>query len=169
MDPVVVDEPDPDWPAQFAALAAPIRAAVDDLGAVVEHVGSTAVPGLAAKPVIDLDVVVWSADVVPAAIARLQALGYAHAGDLGITGREAFDWPPDVARHHLYLVVAGSTPHRDHVDFRDALLADPVAAAEYAALKRRLAAEHRNDRDAYVVGKTTFVRGVLARARSAHD
>jgi GrpB-like predicted nucleotidyltransferase (UPF0157 family) len=159
-----VGEYDPSWPALFEALAAPVREAVDDLGAGVEHVGSTAVPGLAAKPVIDIDVVVPSPDDVPGAIERLGALGYVHEGDTGIAGREAFLWPPGAVRHHLYVVVAGSAPHLDHVRFRDHLRAHPEAAAEYAALKRNLALAHRADRDAYTDAKAGFVAAVLTRA-----
>jgi GrpB-like predicted nucleotidyltransferase (UPF0157 family) len=157
-------EYDPAWPAVFEALAAPVRDAVDNLGAEVEHVGSTAVPGLAAKPVIDMDVVVASPDDVPAAIELLSALGYVHEGDEGISGREAFRWPPGAARHHLYVVVAGSAPHLDHIRFRDHLRADPEAAAEYAALKRELALRHRADRDAYTDAKADYVATVLTRA-----
>ena len=157
-------EYDPAWPEVFEALAAPVRDAVDDLGAEVEHVGSTAVPGLAAKPVIDMDVVVSSPDDVPEAIERLSALGYVHEGDEGIAGRAAFLWPPGAVRHHLYVVVAGSAPHADHVRFRDHLRAHPEAAAEYAALKRELALGHRADRDAYTEAKAGFVAMVLTRA-----
>jgi GrpB-like predicted nucleotidyltransferase (UPF0157 family) len=155
---------DPAWPAVFEALAAPVRDAVDDLGADVEHVGSTAVPGLAAKPVIDIDVVVRSPDDVPAAIERLGALGYVHEGDGGVAAREVFLWPPGSVRHHLYVVVAGSAPHVDHIRFRDHLRAHPEAAAEYAALKRELAREHRTDRDAYTDAKAGFVAAALTRA-----
>lgn len=155
---------DPAWPAVFEALAAPVRDAVDDLGADVEHVGSTAVPGLAAKPVIDIDVVVRSPDDVPAAIEQLGALGYVHERDGGSAGREAFRWPPGSVRHHLYVVVAGSAPHVDHIRFRDHLRAHPEAAAEYAALKRELAREHRTDRDAYTDAKAGFVAAALTRA-----
>jgi GrpB-like predicted nucleotidyltransferase (UPF0157 family) len=159
-----VVEYDPAWPAVFEELAAPVRDAVDDLGADVEHVGSTAVPGLAAKPVIDIDVVVRSPDDVPEAIERLRRLGYVHEGDQGISGRAAFLWPPGAARHHLYVVVAGSPPHLDHVRFRDYLCAHPEAAAEYAALKRELAVTHRAHRDAYTDAKAEFVAATLSRA-----
>jgi GrpB-like predicted nucleotidyltransferase (UPF0157 family) len=78
---------------------------VADLDAQVEHVGSTSVPGLAAKPIIDVDVVVASADDVPAAIERLRSRGYVYQGDKGIKGREAFLWPRGARPHHLYVVV----------------------------------------------------------------
>ena len=155
---------DPAWPAVFEALAAPVREAVADLGAEVEHVGSTSVPGLAAKPVIDMDVVVHSPDGVPEAIERLGVLGYVREGDMGIAGREAFLWPAGAVRHHLYVVVAGSRQHLDHIRFRDHLRAHPQVAAEYAALKRELAHRHGADRNAYADAKAGFVAAALSRA-----
>ena len=159
---VEVVEPDPGWPALFERLATPLRAALSDLEAEVEHVGSTAVPGLAAKPVVDLDIVVQDATDVPAAVERLRALGYLDEGELGIPGRIAFRWPADAPRHHLYVVVAGSTPHLDHVRFRDRLRDEPQLAREYGKLKQRLAGRHRDDRAAFAAGKDAFVEAALA-------
>jgi GrpB-like predicted nucleotidyltransferase (UPF0157 family) len=164
--PVVVADYDAEWPAGFERLAAPVREAVADLGAHVEHVGSTSVPGLAAKPIIDIDVVVGSADDVPAVIERLRAHGYVYQGDKGIRGREAFMWPAGAAPHHLYVVVDGNQPHRDHIDFRDELRRRPDVARAYAALKTDLAARHRDDRPAYQEAKAEFIDGVLRAARS---
>lgn len=157
---------DESWPALFEQLAQPLRRALAGLDADVEHVGSTAVPGLAAKPVIDVDVVVRSPEDVPAAIERLRALGYVRQGDEGIPGREAFLWPPDTSRHHLYVVVGGSPPHRDHLDVRDWLRAHPDDALAYGTLKRALAAVHRDDRPGYGEAKAEFVGDLLRRARS---
>jgi GrpB-like predicted nucleotidyltransferase (UPF0157 family) len=119
------------------------------------------VPGLAAKPVIDIDVVVSSADHVPVAIERLRELGYVYQGDKGITGREAFLWPAGAPVHHLYVVVEGGDPHTNHIRFRDRLRRDPRMAAEYAALKRGLADEHDADRLGYTEAKTAFVERTL--------
>lgn len=164
--PVSVVEYDPSWPARFAALAARAAAALARLPEVparVEHVGSTAVPGLPAKPVIDLDVVVAPGDV-PRAIARLTTLGYVHEGDKGLPGREAFRWPAGEPRHHLYLCTADAPAYRDHVLFRDHLRAHPEVAAAYAALKRVLAARHADDRDAYQAAKSAFIAAVTRQA-----
>jgi GrpB-like predicted nucleotidyltransferase (UPF0157 family) len=139
----------------------PDRAALASRALAVEHIGSTAVPGLAAKPIVDLDVVVGSAEDVPAAIERLRELGYVYQGDEGIPGREAFLWPPGATPHHLYVVVAGSEPLREHLAFRDHLREHPDVAHEYGSLKRRLAAEYRDDRLGYTEAKSAFVRGVL--------
>jgi len=161
--PIVVADYDEEWPALFEQLARPIREAVADLGAEIEHIGSTSVPGLAAKPVIDIDVVVRSADDVPVAIERLRSLGYVYQGDKGIRGREAFLWPPDARQHHLYVVVAGSRPHAEHIRFRDYLWEHPDVAQEYAELKTDLAEQHRDDGLGYTDAKSEFVAAVLRR------
>jgi GrpB-like predicted nucleotidyltransferase (UPF0157 family) len=162
--PIVIADPDPGWPALFERLAGPVREAVADLHARVEHVGSTSVPGLAAKPIIDMDVVVASPADVPGAIERLRRLGYVPQGDKGIAGREAFLWPRGLPVHHLYIVVDGSRPHTDHTRFRDRLRAHPEVAREYAALKRDLARRHGADRIAYTDAKTAFIAATLRAA-----
>lgn len=159
--PVVIVDYDSDWPELFRKLAAPVRQALGDLALAVEHVGSTAVPGLAAKPVIDIDVVVSSTDDVPEAIERLREFGYIHQGDKGITGREAFMWPQGAPPHHLYIVVAGNKPHLDHLQFRDYLREHSDVAAEYGSLKKQLADRHGDDRVAYTAAKTEFIARAL--------
>jgi GrpB-like predicted nucleotidyltransferase (UPF0157 family) len=163
--PIEITEYDAAWPMLFEEIAVPLRRSLADLGVKVEHVGSTAVPGLAAKPVIDIDVVVHAPDDVLRAIERLRTLGYVYQGNKGIAGREAFLWPSDAVRHHLYVVVACSRPHADHVDFRDYLRQHPDIAAQYAALKRRLAKDYRDDQQGYTNAKSEFVAGVLEEAR----
>jgi GrpB-like predicted nucleotidyltransferase (UPF0157 family) len=160
--PTVIHEYDLTWPERFAALAARVETALGDIMLRAEHVGSTAVPGLAAKPIIDLDVVIAQASF-PEATRRLGRLGYVHEGDLGITGREAFRWPPDCERHHLYVVAEESAELGRHLAFRDALRADPVLRDKYAALKRSLAAQHPHDIKAYTEGKTAFIKATLKR------
>jgi GrpB-like predicted nucleotidyltransferase (UPF0157 family)/predicted kinase len=164
--PVVISDYDNDWPTLFGQIAEPVRQALDDIVDAIEHIGSTAVPGLAAKPIIDIDVVVRSVADVPVAIARLRKLGYVYQGDKGIAGREAFTWPPHAPRHHLYVVVAGSKPHADHVRFRDYLRRQPEIAREYAELKKALANQHTDDRERYTEAKAEFISRVLAAARA---
>src|SRR3974390_1457583 len=118
-EPVIIVKYDPGWPSLFEELRAPVLAALGDLVVTVEHVGSTAVPGLAAKPIIDMDVVVPTVSEIPEAIVRLAALGYIHRGDLGIPGREAFTAPADKPRHHLYVCSPDSSELRRHLSFRD--------------------------------------------------
>jgi len=163
---VVVDY-DERWPSAFEAVRSHLWPAVESIAVRIEHVGSTAVPGLAAKPVIDVDVVLSDEAAVPRAVAALEALGHQHLGDLGIRGREAFSPVPGLPEHHLYIVVLDSPPHRDHVDLRDHLRSHPDQARRYAAEKQRLAPLLATDRDAYVNGKAWLVRELLAQARSA--
>jgi GrpB-like predicted nucleotidyltransferase (UPF0157 family) len=163
--PAMVVAYDPRWPGLFGQLRDRVDAALAGVAHVTEHVGSTAVPGLDAKPVIDLDVVVPDDAAVHAAIRALTARGWQHQGNLGITGREAFLPPVDAVYHHLYAVVAGSQPHRDHIDLRDFLRTHPVQAARYSSLKRQLAALLRTDRSAYGDGKAEMISDLLRQAR----
>lgn len=162
--PVIVVDYDPQWPALFAALRARIGSALGDLAAAIEHVGSTAVPGLAAKPVIDIDVLLSSSGGLPEAVGRLAALGYLHQGDLGVAGREAFRQPADQPAHHLYVCAPGGQEFRRHIAFRDYLRSHPESARAYAELKRNLARLCRDDRGEYVSGKGEFVNETLRRA-----
>jgi GrpB-like predicted nucleotidyltransferase (UPF0157 family) len=163
--PAAVVDYDPRWPLWYAEIRQRLEPYLIDVPHVFEHVGSTAVPGLAAKPIIDVDIVVPSADLVPAAISRLEAAGYRHEGDQGIVGREAFSLPADAVHyHHLYVVVDGNKAHRDHVLLRDHLRADATDRERYAVRKRELAHLLTTDRDAYVSGKSALVQEMIARA-----
>jgi GrpB-like predicted nucleotidyltransferase (UPF0157 family) len=125
----------------------------------IEHVGSTSVPGLCAKAILDIDAIV-TRNHVPEAIARLAAIGYVHQGDLGVPDREAFAHDRAVA-HNLYVCVAGTSNVRNHFALRDALRADPQLAREYCELKRALAARFPNDIDSYIAGKSAFIMKIL--------
>lgn len=162
--PVVIVDYDPAWPEAFQALRQQLAAVLGNLALTIEHVGSTAVPGLAAKPIIDLDVVVRSIADVPAAIERLAPLGYVHQGDLGIPGREAFRTPPNALPHHLYIVPAGNLAYRRHILFRDYLRRHPDEANAYAEFKRAAAERFRGDRSAYTTAKDGIVESMLRRA-----
>jgi GrpB-like predicted nucleotidyltransferase (UPF0157 family) len=159
-DAVAVVDYDSAWPDRFAALEGRIRPLLEGICLRVEHIGSTAVPGLAAKPIIDLDVVVQHASAAEA-IRRLATIGYDHEGDLGIPGREAFRSPAGEPRHHLYVLEEGSAELRRHIDFRNALRADPTLRDQYAALKRSLARQHRHDRAVYTDAKSAFITAAL--------
>jgi GrpB-like predicted nucleotidyltransferase (UPF0157 family) len=161
---IIVTEYDPGWPAAFEALRARAAGVLGELAVAIEHVGSTSVPGLAAKPIIDIDVVVRSPDEIPAAIEALATIGYSHLGDLGIAGREAFRQPPGPPEHHLYVCPLGGRELPRHLAFRDYLRAHPEAADVYAALKRAAALRFSNDIDGYVAAKTEFIEGILSRA-----
>ncbi|MCA9310187.1 MAG: GrpB family protein [Phycisphaerales bacterium] len=165
---IVVAEHDPGWAVRFAEIRAGLGPALAGREARVEHVGSTSVPGLAAKPIIDISVIVPDADGMHAALSGLSALGYEHIGDLGITGREALRATGGVAagwaRHNLYVCIAGGPGIRNHLAVRDDLRADPDAARAYGELKRRLARECGDDVDAYTQAKSAFLAEVLTKA-----
>lgn len=160
----VVDS-NPEWPSHFLRIAQFIRPAVGDSTASIEHVGSTSVPGLAAKPVIDISVIVPDPHASRRAIEGLVGIGYRHFGDLGISGREALRAERgEVAalpRHNLYVCLADGAGIRNHLAVRDRLRRDPAAVAAYGALKRALAVEHADDVDGYTQAKSDFLSRIL--------
>jgi GrpB-like predicted nucleotidyltransferase (UPF0157 family) len=167
---IIIAPYDPDWPVMFAAEAVRIRQALGDRALRIEHVGSTSVPGLAAKPVVDIQVSVASLEPADRYSTWLADLGYTHfplgAFDLVYPFfKKPAEWP---STHHVHLCVAGSAQERDHLAFRDFLRRDPTVAAEYVTLKRRLSAAHdgltMESQERYSLSKTEFVRSVLARA-----
>lgn len=176
---VIIVEYDPQWPAQFEALRAVIANALRELALRIEHIGSTSIPGLAAKPIIDIDTVIASAELLPDVIHALGGLGYSHQGERGVPTRESFaragsdvprdgsgrNWPP----HHLYVCAEGSREIVRQTAFRDYLRAHPEQAAAYEALKRDLARRFPDDPEAYCDAKSDFVEGVLRRALPAQS
>ena len=158
---VVVDY-DPDWPVAFERLRAHVWPAVHDLAVAIEHVGSTSVPGLAAKPIVDMSIVVPSDVEVPMVIERLATLGYVHMGNLGIGGREAFkNNPSGLPAHHLYLSPQGSLGLENPLAVRDYLRTHPETAQAYGDLKKKLASQFPHDIDSYIDGKTDLILGIL--------
>ena len=164
--PVEVVDYDPGWKDSFSRLKAQLVELMGTFPAKIEHVGSTSVPGAAAKPIIDIDVVVRSRLDVKGAIRLLEKGGYRHVGDLGIPGREAFESPGGTVAHHLYVVVEGSPPHISHLRFRDYLRNNPEVRSRYSALKKSLAVRFRDDREAYTDAKTSFVEEALKKAET---
>lgn len=165
--PIEIVPAGPAWPQRFKEERALLEEALAPwLAGGIHHVGSTAVPGLAAKPVIDILAGVASLDASRACFDRLAALEYEYAP----YRTDEMHWfcKPGPARrtHHLHLVPAVSPRYRDELAFRDALRADAQLAGHYADLKQQLAAQHRDDREAYTEGKAAFVAGVLARANA---
>ena len=150
---------DPAWATRFADERARLLTALGDLPAEIEHVGSTAVPGLAAKPILDVLVGRPAGDVAPY-VEALQRAGYVYRGEAGIPGRHYFR-RGDPRTHHLHLVECGGAVWRDHLAFRDRLRADAALAAAYGALKERLAIQHAEDRAAYTEAKAPFITAVL--------
>ncbi|MBC8069637.1 MAG: GrpB family protein [Deltaproteobacteria bacterium] len=172
---VVLTPYDPSWPVMFSLLRDVFARALGDVALAIEHVGSTSIPGLLAKPVIDIDIVMASADHLAHTVRALAVLGYRHNGCQDIPGREVFkrDQQADVPRdgsgrhwpaHNLYVCARDADELRRHIVFRDWLRAHPAAAAEYGVLKLHLAELHGHDRDIYSEAKTEFVEAIIAKA-----
>ena len=162
---ITVVEYDPAWPEHFEMLRNEYAAAMAGAGATVvaiEHVGSTSVPGLAAKPIIDCDIVVREADVV-AASNVLMSLGFTPEGELGIPQRWAFKEPARLSGTNTYVIVDGCLSLRNHLAVRDVLRADTVLRDEYAAIKMQAGARAANI-DEYGQAKTSMVQKILAAA-----
>ncbi len=151
----------PNWPALFEAEREQIAAALGDRVVEIHHIGSTAIPGLAAKPVIDIMLVVPKLDDAIDCIAPLHDLGYAFIDYPQNTERRFFR-KGQPRTHHVHIVAQGNAELRDHLAFRDALRSNPEWRNQYAALKYALAERHRNDRAQYSESKTEFVRKVLS-------
>ncbi|MWC29184.1 GrpB family protein [Paenibacillus sp. MMS18-CY102] len=161
---IEVVEYDPRWVQLFEALRDSVLPVLANLAVTIEHIGSTSVPGLAAKPIIDMDVAVPTLADVQIAIERLATLGYVHEGDLGAKGREAFIPPDSVPWHHLYVCTLDNEEYMRHLLFRDYLRCHPEDARMYGNLKLKLAQQYHNDRKAYTDEKGNFVKEVLKRA-----
>jgi GrpB-like predicted nucleotidyltransferase (UPF0157 family) len=164
--PVFVVPYDERWPARFAAERALLEPMLAPwLVANLEHMGSTAIPGLVAKPIIDIMAPVESLEASRPALAALTSLAY-HYFPYRAEVMHWFCKPSDSHRtHHLHLVPFNSSLWSERIAFRDHLRAHPAIAAEYGELKRRLADQHRFDREAYTEAKGTFVQRVLKLAR----
>jgi GrpB-like predicted nucleotidyltransferase (UPF0157 family) len=158
------------WPALYAAEVARLGPLVSAAGVSIlfEHTGSTAVPDLGAKPIIDILAGVGSESERAAAIAALQGAGYVHRGEQDIPGRDFFR-RGDPRQYHLHLTRVGSSFWHDQRTFRDWLRTHPDAARGYMILKQRLAVEFPSDREAYIRGKTAFVEEILLAARPEHS
>lgn len=178
MDEIALVEYDPRWPSQFAQEAARIQAALGkELIVAVEHFGSTAVPGLSAKPIIDMLVGVRSvAEARAQAVPALESLGYAFWYDNPNPAHLFFvkGLPPNGPRtHHIHMMEPGTfrDPKNegflfwDRLLFRDYLRAHPDEVQRYKAIKSDLASQYPDDREAYTDGKTEYVYGVMQKAR----
>lgn len=164
-------EYDPAWPSRFVAEAARVRTALGAGVLAIEHVGSTAVPGLAGKPVLDLAIAVDAEPAADACIAPLTAIGYVYRGPYGDDPRRRY-YVRDVdgrraVQIHLYILPAQAWDEK--LALRDALRADAALAAAYAAEKQRVATAVAWDKAAYSVEKDPFIRGVLDRLRAARE
>jgi GrpB-like predicted nucleotidyltransferase (UPF0157 family) len=162
---ITVVDYDSTWPERFEALRDEYSEAMIAAGVpvvAIEHVGSTSVPGLSAKPIIDCDIVVEGADV-PAASAVLVGLGFTPLGELGIPERWAFKEPDRLAGTNTYIVIDGCLSLRNHLALRDLLRANDELRDEYGAVKKQIGAAAANI-DTYGRAKTPTVLRILAAA-----
>ena len=161
---VVVEPYNEAWQQDFAAIRAELEPALGLLALRIEHVGSTSVPGLSAKPIIDIDVVMEDYSKLDAVVAALAAIGYTHEGDQGIPGREAFkyDGKEHLRNHHLYVCPENSAELHRHLTFRNYLRQHPEAVREYSRVKEEGAALYPYDIDRYIEHKSPFIESIYA-------
>lgn len=164
---------DPQWPAAFEAEAMRLRTALGPLAFRIDHNGSTSIPGLSAKPIIDIQVSVAALQPIPVYGERLRSVGYVHVDHPDDSFCPFFhrpaEWPHG---HHVHVVQAGGAEERRTLAFRDYLRGHHAAAREYERLKqelaRQLAPTDRESRDAYARAKTDFIERIVAVALSNH-
>ena len=157
---ITVVDHDPSWTKQFERERQSIADALGPIAVRIHHIGSTAVPKLKAKPIVDILVEVSSLDALDERSAALEALGYEALGEFGIAGRRYFrrDDADGVRTHQVHAFRSGSADVIRHLAFRDYLRANRQVALGYGKLKANLASLHPNDRDAYMSGKDAFVK-----------
>lgn len=161
-EPIRLSAYDPDWPRQFERERGALSSAIGSwVSGGIHHVGSTAVPGLEAKPIIDILVGVRDLDQSRACFEPLAALEYFYAPYLPAEMHWLCKPHPSRRTHHLHLVPAGSERYRAELSFRDRLRADDELATEYRALKRLLARRFEHDREAYTIAKADFIQRAL--------
>ena len=150
---------DKSWVSAFLQIKKEIESALGNLAIGIEHVGSTSVVGMYAKPCIDIDVIIKDYSVFPDIICALASVGYIHEGDLGIKDREAFCYTdkPHLLNHHLYVCPENSKELHRLVTFRDYLRKNPDAVKEYSAVKQEGAKLYPNDIGGYISFKSDCI------------
>ncbi len=159
------------WKAEFESLKAVFLKTLHGLEIDIQHIGSTAIPGLFAKPILDIDIIINDERLLDEVSDRLETLGYINRGEQGISGRFTFrqrtEWTPQTEdnkkwqEHHLYVCYSDSLALKNHLLFRDALLGDKKLATEYATLKLSLSREKGMTKEIYTRQKTDFIVSVL--------
>ena len=162
---VVVNSYDPIWAKDFIAIRDELNTVLKDLVLGIEHVGSTSVEGLSAKPIIDIDVIIQDRENLPDVISALQKIGYSHEGDQGIPGREAFKYEgkEHLRKHHRYVCAKDAEELRRHLAFRDYLRSNSDAVAEYSRIKEEGALLYPWDIDKYIEHKSPFIESIYKR------
>ena len=147
------------WKTAFEKIKNEIEAEIGDLVLGIEHVGSTSVEGMSAKPCIDMDVIIKDYSVFDEIVGKLGTIGYIHEGDLGIRNREAFKYTnkPHLMKHHLYVCPQDSEELHRHIIFRDFLRQNIEAVKEYSSVKEKAAELYPNDIDQYIAYKSPCI------------
>lgn len=171
---IIVEDYNPQWAKDFEALKAVYEKHLSDIDCKIIHIGSTSVEGLAAKPIIDVDIVVKTQEDIQKCIQRLEQLGYVHAGQRGIQGRESFDrrdervpYNEEVEKwrdHHLYLCLEGIDALNNHLKLKAFLKSHPEAVRAYSELKKDLAKKYPHNIDSYIAKKTDLIVDFLKKA-----
>ena len=162
---VIVVAHDPAWAGEFREESSRIAAIFGQELLSIHHIGSTAIPGMSAKPIVDIMLVVRDILKVEASNADMIQLGYTPMGEYGIAGRRFFFKGDKVRTHQVHSYQPDNPEVNRHLDFRDYLIAHVDEARQYAQLKASLAEQHRYDIEAYTQGKAAFIQGVLAAAQ----
>lgn len=152
----------PEWAARFSSESGRLSAALGAAALDIQHVGSTAVPGILAKPILDIAIAIRSYEDGHALVTRLQALAYEYRGENGIPRRHYFVLGAPRRTHHVHVLEHGSAEWRRHLAFRDWLLASPEGAARYSELKERCRVRALGRREEYQRLKTPFIEAVEA-------
>ena len=161
---VIVLPYDKAWKSAFEAIKQEIECAIGDLILGIEHVGSTSVEGMSAKPCIDIDVIIKDYSVFDKVIGKLESIGYTHEGDLGIKDREAFKYTnkPHLMKHHLYVCPQFSEELHRHITFRNFLRDNTDAVKKYSQVKETAAKLFPNDIDKYIEYKSPCIEELYA-------
>ena len=156
---VIVVPYDETWSSSFEEIKKEIESVIGELIIGIEHVGSTSVEGLSAKPCIDIDVIIKDYSIFDDVVSKLETIGYIHEGDLGIKDREAFKYlnKPHLQQHHLYVCPQYSEELHRHIIFRDFLRANPEVSKRYGAVKEKTAQLFLNDIEKYIEYKSPCI------------
>lgn len=164
VDPIVVVPYDPNWPAMFRETALPMREALGAVALRIDHIGSTSIPGLDAKPVIDIQISVAAFEPLDSFRLPLQRLGYVWRANNDDLTKRYFRESPGARRTHIHVRCAGSWAQQFALLFRDYVRLHPDEAARYATRKHRLAVDHRNERQGYTNAKSPLIWEIMQRA-----
>lgn len=169
----------PQWSIAFSHISAVLKGCLADFEIDIQHIGSTAIPDLIAKPILDIDIIIHEKTLLPAIIAKLESIGYLSRGELGIEGRFAFRqstrYTPMTKpkqkwlAHHLYVCYSDSLALKNHLFFRDALLHNKDLVAAYAQLKTSLSKDSSITKEQYTCRKTDFILSILAKTKMGEE